>query len=119
MPASGGDPVTAALRLSLAVNQDSEDNNSLDKRLIASAARVLLTRIEYEPHGNCFADVLNNLKNKCIVLRGQDTVKNGTDSATSSATLNMPGKVLVTCVAIDIICVCCCLIVCISCQSRL
>jgi hypothetical protein len=106
MPASGGDPVTAALRLSIAASQDSEDNNSLDKRLIASAARVLLTHIEYEPHGNCFADVLSNLKNKCIVLRSRDVAKNGTDAGAPSATLNMPGKVLVTSVAIDILCVC-------------
>jgi hypothetical protein len=99
MPASGCDPVTAALCLSLAVSQGSEDNNNLDKRLVASAARVLLTRIEYEPHGNCFADVLNNLKNKCIVLRSQDVAQNGTDTTAASATPNMPGRVLVICVA--------------------
>jgi hypothetical protein len=99
MPASGCDPVTAALRLSLAVSQGSEDNSNLDKRLVASAARVLLTRIEYEPHGNCLEDVLNNLKNKCIVLRSQDIAKNGTDSVASSSTPNMPGRVLFTCVA--------------------
>lgn len=98
MPASGCDPVTSSLHLSLAVSQGSEDN-SLDKRLVASAARVLWTHIEYEPHGNCLEDVLNNLKNKCIVLRSQDIAKNGTDAAASSSTPNMPGKVLVTRVA--------------------
>ncbi|PNF25263.1 hypothetical protein B7P43_G12579 [Cryptotermes secundus] len=89
MPASGCDPVTSSLRLSLEASQGSEDN-SLDKRLVASAARVLLTHIEYEPHGNCLEDVLNNLKNKCIVLRSQDIAKNGTDAAASSSTPNMP-----------------------------
>jgi hypothetical protein len=100
MPASGGDPVTAALRLSLALSQGSEDNNSLDKYLVASAARVLLSHIEYEPHGNCLEDVLNDLKNKCIVLRSQDIAKNGTGAAASSSTPNMPGRVLVTYVAV-------------------
>lgn len=89
MPASGGDPVTAALCLSLAVSQGSEDN-SLDKRLVASASPVLLSHIEYEPHGNCLEDVLSNLKNKCIVLRSPDIAKNGTDVAASSSTPNMP-----------------------------
>jgi hypothetical protein len=85
------------------VSQGPEDINSLEKRLAASAARVLLTRIEYEPHGNCLADVLNNLKNKCIVLRSQDITKNGADATAPCATTNMPGKVLVPSVAMEIL----------------
>ncbi|PSN57763.1 hypothetical protein C0J52_00345 [Blattella germanica] len=70
MPASGGDPVTTALRLSLTASQGSQDDSiNIDKRLVASSARVLLTHIEYEPVGNCMANALNHLKHKYIVLK--------------------------------------------------
>jgi hypothetical protein len=95
MPASGGDPVTAALRLSLTASQGYEDISSIDKRLEASAARVLLTHIEYEPLGKSLGNVLTNLKSKYIVLRNQDAAKNGTDTASPSTTSDMPGRVLV------------------------
>jgi hypothetical protein len=84
MPASGGDPVTAALCLSLTASQGSEED-SIDKRLAASVPRVLLTRIEFEPFVNYSANVLIDLKSKYIVLKSIDTVKNGGDTAVSSA----------------------------------
>jgi hypothetical protein len=91
MPASGGDPVTAALRLSLTATQGPEDI-SFDKRLECSTARVLLTQIEFEPIGDSLANVISDLKNKYTVLNSQDSAKNGDTSSTS----NVPGRVLVT-----------------------
>jgi len=85
MPASGGDPVTAALCLSLTASQGSEED-SIDKRLAASVPRVLLTRVEFEPFGNCSANLLSDLKSKYIVLKSVDTAKNGGDAAVSSTT---------------------------------
>jgi hypothetical protein len=91
MPASGGDPVTAALRLSLTASQVSEED-SIDKRLAASVPRVLLTRIEYEPLGNYSTNVLSNLKSKYIVLKSIDAAKNGIEAGASSTTSSMPGE---------------------------
>jgi len=85
MPASGGDPVTAALCLSLTASQGSEED-SIDKRLAASVPRVLLTRIEFEPFENCSASLRSDLKSKYIVLKSIDTAKNGGDAAVSSTT---------------------------------
>ncbi|XP_069701386.1 ubiquitin carboxyl-terminal hydrolase 36 [Periplaneta americana] len=90
MPASGGDPVTAALRLSLTASQGSQDSSNLDKRLIASNARVLLTRIDYEPAGNCLGNAITQLKNKYIVLKSQDAIRNGAETAALSTNSTMP-----------------------------
>lgn len=91
MPASGGDPVTAALCLSLTASQDCEED-SIDKRLAASIPRVLLTRIEFEPFGNYSTNVLSGLKNKYIVLKSIDAAKNGADTGASSTTSSMLGE---------------------------
>lgn len=88
MPASGGDPVTAALCLSLTASQVSEED-SIDKRLAASVPRVLLTRIEFEPFENYSVNVLSGLKNKYIVLKNLDTAKNGADTGASSTISSM------------------------------
>ena len=90
MPASGGDPVTAALCLSLTASQVSEED-SIDKRLAASVPRVLLTRIEFETFENYSVNVLSGLKNKYIVLKNLDTAKNGADTGSSSTISSMLG----------------------------
>lgn len=74
MPASGGDPVTTALRVSLAA---SERPGDLDKRLVASSAKVLLSHIEYESSGTYKSSILDNLKGKYIVLRTGGPIANG------------------------------------------
>ncbi|KAL0270973.1 UNVERIFIED_CONTAM: hypothetical protein PYX00_008230 [Menopon gallinae] len=65
MPASGGDPVSATLRLAFSPASKSED---LDSGVEASAKRVLLSSIEFEPPTNYQSSVLNNLKSKYIVI---------------------------------------------------
>jgi hypothetical protein len=89
MPASGGDPVTAALCLSLTASQGPEED-SIDKRLAASVPRVLLTRIEFELFGNCSANILSDLKSKYIVLKSIDTAKNGGDKNGGDAAVSSP-----------------------------
>ena len=92
MPASGGDPVTAALRLSLTASQGSGEEISLDKRLAAATSRVLLTHIEYEPATSSIVNALDNLKNKYIVLKSHDTEKNGADSPAPASNSRITGK---------------------------
>nr|CAD7430520.1 unnamed protein product [Timema monikensis] len=72
MPASGGDPVSTALRLSLA---SSNGHNDLDNKLVASSTRVLLSHIGYELSDSFQSTVLHNLKNKYIVLKSEGSVK--------------------------------------------
>nr|CAD7461954.1 unnamed protein product [Timema tahoe] len=72
MPASGGDPVSTALRLSLA---SSNGHNDLDNKLVASSTRVLLSHIGYELSDSFQSTVLHNLKNKYIVLKSEASLK--------------------------------------------
>ncbi|XP_049810548.1 ubiquitin carboxyl-terminal hydrolase 36 isoform X1 [Schistocerca nitens] len=73
MPASGGDPVSTALRLSLT----SERTGDLEKRLVASSANVLLSHIEYESSGTFKSSMLDTLKGKYTVLRTGGPISNG------------------------------------------
>lgn len=65
MPASGGDPVSTTLRLAFSPGSKTSD---IDCGIEASAKRVLLTRIEFEPANNYQSTVLNTLKSKYIVV---------------------------------------------------
>lgn len=84
----------AALRESLANSCGSSDkigsngNNSsesenLQQKLVASAKRVLLTKIEYEEVSNYGQTVLDTLKTKYIILK--PNVNNGASSSSANA----------------------------------
>lgn len=68
MPASICDPVTNALRLSLAPDE-SQNSALLDSRLYSSAKNVLLSKIEFEGSGDYQSNVLDGLKSKYVVIR--------------------------------------------------
>ncbi|XP_075224171.1 ubiquitin specific peptidase 36 isoform X1 [Lycorma delicatula] len=69
MPASSGDPVSTALHMSLAGNKCATlKNDDLDNKIVASARRVLLTEVQYEPSGSYSSAMLDSLKSKYIVL---------------------------------------------------
>lgn len=68
MPASICDPVTNALRLSLAPDE-SQNSSLLDSRLYSSAKNVLLSKIDFEESGDYQSNVLDGLKSKYVVIR--------------------------------------------------
>lgn len=88
MPASSGDPISAALTQSFASSsKKASDGDSLDTKLIGSAKRVLLTEIKYEQTSS-YSTNLTELKSKYIVLKptanlenGEFNLKNGTSKA--------------------------------------
>lgn len=73
MPASGGDPVSATLRLAFS---PGSKNGDLDCGIETSAKRALLTRIEFEPANNYQSSVLNTLKSKYIVVNTKPVSNN-------------------------------------------
>lgn len=73
MPASICDPVTNALRLSLAPDE-SQSSSLLDSRLYSSAKNVLLSKIEFEESGDYQSNVLDGLKSKYVVIRPKKPV---------------------------------------------
>ncbi|XP_063228664.1 ubiquitin carboxyl-terminal hydrolase 36 isoform X2 [Bacillus rossius redtenbacheri] len=75
MPASDGDPVGTALRVSLAACSDARDD--LDSKIVASSARILLSHIEYEACDGYKHSVLENLKSKYIVLKAAHAAGSG------------------------------------------
>ena len=86
MPASVADPVALVLRTALsgktAFSHDGENGQDLlEDRLAASAKRVLLTNIEYEPAPKQQVVALNSLKSKYVVL-------NATSHSAKIAALN-------------------------------
>lgn len=66
MPASTFDPVTAALRTSLA---KTNSENSLDHQLAGSTKKALLANVDFVPAGSYQTTVLDKLKNKYIMLK--------------------------------------------------
>jgi len=74
MPASVADPVASVLRTALSgkrapISPDSEKGPELlEDRLAASAKRVLLSNIEYEPAPKQQVLALDSLKSKYTVL---------------------------------------------------
>lgn len=74
MPASVADPVALVLRTALSgkkgpfSQEGDNDADLLEDRLAASAKRVLLTSIEYEPAPKQQTLVLDSLKSKYVVL---------------------------------------------------
>lgn len=73
MPASICDPVSSALRLSLAADE-SQGSSLLDSRLYSSAKSVLLSKIEFEESGDYQSNVLDGLKSKYVVIRPKKPV---------------------------------------------
>lgn len=92
MPASGGDPVSTTLRLAFSPSSKAE----LDCGIEASAKRVLLSRIEFEPTTNYQSSVLSSLKSKYIVINhkahadGAKTIVNGTSGNKKSNNVTLP-----------------------------
>uniref|UniRef100_A0A1B6GHK9 Ubiquitin carboxyl-terminal hydrolase n=1 Tax=Cuerna arida TaxID=1464854 RepID=A0A1B6GHK9_9HEMI len=77
MPASSGDPISAALKHSLAASSKfSSESDSLDSKLIGSAKHVLLTEIKYDQTGSLSNTVLD-LKSKYIILKPPTNLENG------------------------------------------
>lgn len=77
MPASSGDPISAALTHSFASSsKKASDGDSLDTKLIGSAKRVLLTEIKYEQTSS-YSTNLTELKSKYIVLKPTANAENG------------------------------------------
>ncbi|XP_054286992.1 ubiquitin carboxyl-terminal hydrolase 36-like isoform X2 [Macrosteles quadrilineatus] len=77
MPASTGDPISAALSHSLAASSKlSSDSDTLDTKLIGSTKRVLLTEIKYE-QTSTFNSNLEDLKSKYVVLKPNVNSENG------------------------------------------
>lgn len=74
MPASICDPVSSALRLSLAADEPSGGGTLLDGRLYSSTKSVLLSNIEFEESGDYQSNVLDGLKSKYVVIRPKKTV---------------------------------------------
>lgn len=76
MPASSGDPISAALNHSLAASSKfSCDEDNLDSKLIGSTKRVLLSEIKYEQTSSYSSNLLD-LKSKYIVLKPTGNVEN-------------------------------------------
>lgn len=73
MPASTLDVVGAALKASLAKNEDS---SNLDSQLAGSTKKALLTNIEFEAAESYQSTVLDVLKSKYIVLKSPETQQN-------------------------------------------
>lgn len=73
MPASICDPVSSALRLSLA-SDESQSSSILDSRLYSSAKSVLLSKIDFEESGDYQSNVLDGLKSKYVVIRPKKPV---------------------------------------------
>ncbi|XP_063535147.1 ubiquitin carboxyl-terminal hydrolase 36 isoform X2 [Cydia strobilella] len=73
MPASICDPVSSALRLSLAADE-SQGSSLLDSRLYSSAKSMLLSKIEFEESGDYQSNILDGLKSKYVVIRPKKTV---------------------------------------------
>ncbi|XP_046660387.1 ubiquitin carboxyl-terminal hydrolase 36 isoform X2 [Homalodisca vitripennis] len=77
MPASSGDPISAALKHSLAASSKfTSDGDSLDSKLIGSAKHVLLTEIKYDQTGS-FSNTVLDLKSKYIILKPPTSLENG------------------------------------------
>uniref|UniRef100_A0A1B6H560 Ubiquitin carboxyl-terminal hydrolase n=1 Tax=Homalodisca liturata TaxID=320908 RepID=A0A1B6H560_9HEMI len=77
MPASSGDPISAALKHSLAASSKfTSDSDSLDSKLIGSAKHVLLTEIKYDQTGS-FSNTVLDLKSKYIILKPPTSLENG------------------------------------------
>lgn len=77
MPASSGDPISAALTHSFASSSKiSSDGDSLDTKLSGSAKRVLLSEIKYEQTSS-YSSNLTELKSKYIVLKPSSNLENG------------------------------------------
>lgn len=81
--------VTAAIRDSLATSasnggcsKSGDDSQTLQNKLVASAKRVLLTKIEYEEVNNYSQAVLDTLKSKYIVLKPSGSGKLNHSAAT-------------------------------------
>ncbi|XP_055841632.1 ubiquitin carboxyl-terminal hydrolase 36 [Episyrphus balteatus] len=95
--------VNAALRDSLANSSygsssgggNSHHDESLQNKLVASAKRVLLTKIEYEEVNNYNQSVLDTLKSKYIVLKPSPTPQQLSSSSSSSGNGNC-GKLIHT-----------------------
>lgn len=92
MPASGGDPIGTTLRLAFSPASKAE----LDSGIEASAKRVLLSRIDFEPATNYQASVLNQLKSKYIVINTKvtpsdngNTLNGGSGNCKKSASSNV------------------------------
>uniref|UniRef100_A0A1I8N771 Ubiquitin carboxyl-terminal hydrolase 36 n=1 Tax=Musca domestica TaxID=7370 RepID=A0A1I8N771_MUSDO len=67
----------------------TDDNDSLHDKLVASAKRVLLSKIEYEEVTNYGQSVLESLKSKYIVLKPSTGINNGQENGRKSpATCN-------------------------------
>uniref|UniRef100_A0A1B6KLS6 Ubiquitin carboxyl-terminal hydrolase n=1 Tax=Graphocephala atropunctata TaxID=36148 RepID=A0A1B6KLS6_9HEMI len=77
MPASSGDPISAALNHSLAASTKfATDSDSLDSKLIGSTKRVLLDKINFEQTGS-FSNNVVDLKPNYIILKSPTTLENG------------------------------------------
>ncbi|KAJ0178238.1 hypothetical protein K1T71_006061 [Dendrolimus kikuchii] len=76
MPASICDPVTNALRLSLAPDE-SQSPSLLESRLYSSTKSVLLSKIDFEESGDYQSNVLDGLKSKYVVIRPKKPVQDG------------------------------------------
>ncbi|KAL9906295.1 ubiquitin specific peptidase 36 isoform 1-T1 [Glossina fuscipes fuscipes] len=68
----------------------SDDGESLQNKLVASAKRVLLSKLEYEEVNNYGQAVLDNLKSKYIVLKpsGHNNCSNNENGSASPAACN-------------------------------
>ncbi|XP_073837188.1 ubiquitin specific peptidase 36 isoform X2 [Musca autumnalis] len=67
----------------------TDENDSLHGKLVASAKRVLLSKIEYEEVSNYGQSVLESLKSKYIVLKPSTGINNGLENGRNSpATCN-------------------------------
>ena len=81
MPASVADPLASVLRTALSgkkgpFSQDSDKGpDLLEDRLAASAKRVLLSNIDYEPAPKQQLLILDSLKSKYIVLNSSHSAK--------------------------------------------
>uniref|UniRef100_A0A1B0G329 Ubiquitin carboxyl-terminal hydrolase 36 n=1 Tax=Glossina morsitans morsitans TaxID=37546 RepID=A0A1B0G329_GLOMM len=69
---------------------NSDDGESLQNKLVASAKRVLLSKLEYEEVNNYGQAVLDNLKSKYIVLKpsGHNNCSNNENGSASPAACN-------------------------------
>lgn len=76
MPASICDPVTNALRLSLA-SDESQSSSLLESRLYSSTKSVLLSKIDFEESGDYQSNVLDGLKAKYVVIRPKKPIQDG------------------------------------------
>lgn len=73
---------------SVGMNGFSDPSENIQSKLVASAKRVLLTKIEYEEVSNYGQTVLDSLKTKYIILK--PNVNNGASTATVSSIASSP-----------------------------